>query len=55
MFSNGTQTLGFALEPKQSVTFRYRVLIVDGGLTPDRADQEQKAFAQDAAGTPSGR
>jgi hypothetical protein len=45
IFSDGKETLGFALEPKQSVTFRYRVLIVDGGLPPDRADREQKAFA----------
>jgi hypothetical protein len=45
VFSNGKETLGFALEPRQSVTFRYRILIVDGGLTPDRADREQKAFA----------
>ncbi|HEY2434418.1 MAG TPA: PmoA family protein [Vicinamibacterales bacterium] len=49
IFSNGKETLGFALEPKQSVTFRYRVLIVDGGLTPERADREQKAFAQTGA------
>src|SRR5262249_6765815 len=45
VFSNGKERLGFALEPKQAVTFRYRILIVDGGLTPDRADREQKAFA----------
>jgi hypothetical protein len=45
VFSKGKETLGFALEPKQSVTFRYRILIVDGGLTPERADREQKAFA----------
>jgi len=45
IFSNGKEALGFALEPKQSVTFRYRIWIVDGGLTPDRADREQKAFA----------
>jgi hypothetical protein len=45
IFSNGKDALGFALEPKQSVTFRHRILIVDGGLTPDRADREQKAFA----------
>src|SRR6516164_7901436 len=36
IFSNGKETLNFALEPKQSVTFRYRILIVDGGVTPDR-------------------
>jgi hypothetical protein len=45
IFSNGKEALGFALEPKQSVTFRYRIWIVDGGVTPDRADREQKAFA----------
>ena len=45
VFSNGKETLGFALDPGRSVTFRYRVLIVDGGLTPERAEREQKAFA----------
>jgi hypothetical protein len=46
VFSNGKETLGFTLAPNQSVTFRYRILIVDGGLTPERAEREQKAFAQ---------
>lgn len=46
VFSNGKETLNFALDPKQSVTFRYRILIVDGGITAERADREQKAFAQ---------
>jgi hypothetical protein len=55
VFSNGREALGFALEPKQSVTLRHRILIVDGGLTPDRADREQKAFAQEAAAGASGR
>ena len=45
VFSKGRETLGFALDPKQSVTFRYRILIVDGGLTPARADREQRAFS----------
>jgi len=45
VFSNGKETLGFALEPKQSVTFRYRILIVDGGLTPEQADRAQMTFA----------
>ena len=48
VFSNGKETLGFALDPKESATFRYRILIVDGGLTPERADREQKAFAAQA-------
>lgn len=51
VFSNGKETLGFALDAKQSVTFRYRILIVDGGLTSERAEREQKAFAQPAAAT----
>jgi hypothetical protein len=49
VFSNGKETLGFALEPKQAVTFRYRILVVDGGLTPERADREQQAFAAPAS------
>ncbi len=49
IFSNGKETLGFALQPKQSATFRYRILIVDGGLSPERADREQHAFAAGAA------
>ena len=49
IFSKGKETLNFALEPKQSVTFRYRILIVDGGITAERADGEQKAFARDNA------
>jgi len=49
IFSKGQETLGFALDPKQSVTFRYRILIVDGGLTRDRANREQQAFAQEPA------
>jgi hypothetical protein len=54
VFSNGKETLGFTLDAKQSVTFRYRILIVDGGLTPERAEREQKAFAQ-SADAPAGR
>src|SRR5215831_16120516 len=55
VFSNGKETLGFALEPKQSVTFRYRILIVDGGLTPEQADHAQKAFASEPPRPPATR
>src|SRR5262249_48804218 len=41
IFSNGKETLGFAIEPKHAVTFRYRVLIVDGGLTAEQAERAQ--------------
>jgi len=47
IFSNGKETLGFAIEPNHAVTFRYRVLIVDGGLTPEQADRAQRAFAME--------
>jgi hypothetical protein len=55
IFSNGKKTLNFALEPKQSATFRYRIMVVDGGLTPERADREQNAFAQEGTTTASAR
>lgn len=55
IFSNGKETLGFALDPKQSVTFRYRILVVDGGLTPERANREQSAFAHETAPTAARR
>jgi len=39
------------LEPGKSVTFRYRVLILDAAAGPDRIERESKAFAQEAAPT----
>jgi hypothetical protein len=55
VFSKGKETLGFALDRDQSVTFRYRILIVDGGLTPNRVDRAQKAFAAQPAGPSTSR
>src|SRR5919198_3779480 len=46
-FSNGKEALNTALEPGQSATFRYRILVIDGGVTADRLDRAQKAFAQE--------
>jgi hypothetical protein len=41
VFSEGKETLNFALEPRQSVTFRHRVLILSEAATAERAN---KAF-----------
>src|SRR6266571_3480139 len=34
VFSNGKEKLNFTLESKQSVTFRYRLLLLSGPTTP---------------------
>jgi hypothetical protein len=52
VFSNGKETLGFAIEPKHAATFHYRILIVDGGLTPEETDRAQKAFATEPPRAP---
>jgi hypothetical protein len=44
-FSEGRETLNFTLKPMESATFRYRVLVVDSKVTPDRLDREFEAFA----------
>jgi hypothetical protein len=46
VFSNGKETLNFTLEPGQAATFRYRILILDGPVTADRAERESRMFAQ---------
>ena len=45
VFSNGKEKLNFTLEPKHSVTFRYRLLIVSGPTTPDQVEQQYRRFA----------
>ena len=44
--SGGKDVLNFAIEPNQRVTFRHRIHIVTGGLTPDQADAAWKQFAE---------
>ena len=44
-FSNGKEKLNFSLAPKQSATFRYRVLIISGEGSADRAEKEYRDFA----------
>lgn len=45
VFSKGAQELNFALAPGQATTFRYRVLIVSGTLTPQAIEREYADFA----------
>jgi hypothetical protein len=46
-FSEGRETLNFTLAPKESATFRYRVLVVDGNIGAERLQREFDAFAAD--------
>ena len=45
VFSNGKEKLDFTLEPKQSVTFRYRLLIISGSTTSDQVESQYRRFA----------
>jgi Family of unknown function (DUF6807) len=48
VFTEGKQpALNLTLEPQASVTFRYRVLILEGKATPDRLEREFTTFAAD--------
>jgi hypothetical protein len=38
IFSNGKEKLNFTIQPQQSVTFRYRLVILDGKATPDQVE-----------------
>lgn len=44
VFSNGKETLNFTLEPRQSATFRYRVLIITGGAAAGDLDSQYARF-----------
>jgi hypothetical protein len=45
--SNGKETLNFKLAPKQSATFRYRILIASVTLTPEQLNAEYKRFVSE--------
>jgi hypothetical protein len=47
LFSNGKEKLNFALEPKQSVTFSYRLLILSGPVSPDQIEKEYSRFVKE--------
>ncbi|MCM3870122.1 MAG: PmoA family protein [Pyrinomonadaceae bacterium] len=46
VFSNGKEKLNFTLEPKQSVTFNYRLLILSGSVSPEQVETEYSRFVQ---------
>ena len=47
VFSNGREKLIFTLEPKQSVTFRYRLLILSDPTTPDKVEEQYRRFVNE--------
>jgi hypothetical protein len=46
VFSNGKEKLNFTLEPKQSVTFRYRLAIVSGPTSPEVVEEGYQSFVK---------
>jgi hypothetical protein len=47
VFSNGKQKLNFTLEPKQSVTFSYRILILSGKTNADNLESQYQRFTDE--------
>jgi hypothetical protein len=48
-FTNGKKELNLTLEPGQSTTFRYRVLILSGSPKPEAVEQAYGAFAKEGS------
>lgn len=46
--SGGKETLNFALEPRQSATFKYRVLILSKAATKDDLESQYRKFIDEA-------
>jgi hypothetical protein len=47
VFSNGKETLNFTIQPKQSATFRYRVVILDGTATTNQVETLYNQFVDE--------
>ncbi len=47
VFSNGKEKLDLALEPKQSVTFRYRLLKLSGPTTSGQVEMQHQRFVDE--------
>jgi hypothetical protein len=45
-FTNGKERMNLALEPRKSITFRHRILILSGMAAPERIESEAKELAQ---------
>jgi hypothetical protein len=48
VFSNGKETLNLTVEPHASVTFRYRIVVLEGTASADRIEREFSAFSTTA-------
>lgn len=46
VFAQGAEALNLTLEPRQSTTFRYRVLILSGSIPPAGIEKEYQEFAK---------
>lgn len=46
-FTKGATTLNYTLEPKQSATFRFRILVYSGKLTKERTEALYQEFLKD--------
>jgi hypothetical protein len=47
VFSNGKEKLNFTIAPKQSATFRYRLVILDGKATPKQVEALYHQFVKE--------
>jgi len=47
VFTNGKEELNFTLEPEQSVTFRYRILILSEIASPESSEAAYQKFAKE--------
>lgn len=45
IFTKGKKELNVTIEPGASITFRHRVLVLDGTATPSAVEQQYKAFS----------
>src|SRR6266566_6595576 len=45
-FTSGDEELNFRLAPRESTTFRYRVLILSGAVTPEQIETYYREFAR---------
>jgi len=46
-FSKGKEKLNFTIQPKQSATFRYRLVILDSAATPEQMEAQYKQFVNE--------
>jgi len=47
VFSSGREKLNFTLQPQQSVTFRYRLLILSGPTNAEEVEKQSRSFASE--------